>query len=112
MLRANNARLRRAAPVFAALGDDLRLTLVARLSQGESLSITRLAEGLPITRQAVTKHLHVLEDAGLVRGERRGREQRWALDPASLMQAQRYISAIAKQWGDALGRLKAYVEEE
>ena len=98
--------------MFAALGDDVRLSLVTRLSQGESLSITRLAGGLPITRQAITKHLHVLEQAGLVRCARSGREQRWALEPASLTEARRYLDMITQEWGDALGRLKAFVEEK
>lgn len=107
-----NPQVRHAAPVFAALGDEVRLSLVARLSRGAPLSISRLAEGLPITRQAVTKHLHVLEQAGLVRGERSGREQRWELQAASLAEARRYLDIITKQWGDALERLKAFVEEK
>jgi len=102
--------IRDAVPIFAALGDDVRLTLVARLSRGVPLSITQLSQKLPITRQAVTKHLHVLELAGLVRGERNGREQRWELDAASLEQAQHYLELVATQWGNALGRLKAFVE--
>jgi DNA-binding transcriptional ArsR family regulator len=109
--RISNLPIREAAPIFAALGDDVRLTLVARLSRGVPLSITQLSEKLPITRQAVTKHLHVLESAGLVKGERSGREQRWKLDPTSLRQAQRYLEQIARQWGDTLGRLKTFVEE-
>jgi DNA-binding transcriptional ArsR family regulator len=110
--RAINAQLREAAPVFAALGDDIRLSLVARLSRGEPLSITRLSQKLPITRQAVTKHLHVLADAGLVRTEKAGREQMWSLQPQALTEAQRCLDLITRQWGDALGRLKAFVEEE
>ena len=109
---ASNAQLRQAAPVFAALGDDVRLLLVARLSRGEPLSISRLSEGLPITRQAVTKHLLVLSGAGLVASERRGREQQWALKPNGIRDAERYLAIISKQWGDALGRLKAFVESE
>ena len=110
--RTVNAQLREAAPVFAALGDDVRLSLVARLSGGEPLSITRLSKGLPITRQAVTKHLHVLADAGLVKGAKSGREQMWELRPNSLKEAQRCLDLITKQWGEALGRLKALVEDE
>jgi len=109
--RTVNAQLKRSAPIFAALGDDVRLALVARLSRGEPLSITRLSEGLPITRQAVTKHLHVLEEAGLVSGEKSGREQMWSLQPKSLNEAQRCLGIISEQWGEALGRLKAFVEE-
>ena len=104
------ARLRLPAPVFAALGDELRLQLMARLSDGAPLSITRLSRGLPVTRQAVTKHLHVLAAAGLVRCRRAGREQQWQLDPASLAGAQEYLDSISSQWKAALGRLKALVE--
>jgi DNA-binding transcriptional ArsR family regulator len=110
--RTANAQLQEAAPVFAALGDDVRLSLLARLCGGEPLSIARLSEGLPITRQAVTKHLHVLEDAGLVKSAKSGREQIWILQPESLKEAQRCLDIITKQWGAALGRLKAFVEAE
>jgi DNA-binding transcriptional ArsR family regulator len=109
--RTVNSQIRHAAPVFAALGDDVRLSLVARLSQGEPLSITRLSEKLPITRQAVTKHLHVLADAGLVAVEKSGREQIWMLQPDALREAQQCLDTITRQWGDALERLKALVEE-
>lgn len=110
--RTPNLPIRDAAPVFAALGDDVRLTLVARLSKGVPLSITELSHKLPITRQAVTKHLHVLEAAGLVKGEKLGREQRWELDPDSLNQAEQWIATITREWANALGRLKAFVEEK
>ena len=110
--RTPNLPIRDAAPVFAALGDDVRLTLVARLSKGVPLSITELSHKLPITRQAVTKHLHVLEAAGLVRGEKLGREQRWELEPESLAQVQQWIDIISRQWSDALARLKNFVENE
>ena len=110
--RTPNLPIRDAAPVFAALGDDVRLTLVARLSKGVPLSITELSHKLPITRQAVTKHLHVLEAAGLVKGEKLGREQRWELEPESLAQVQQWIDIISRQWSDALARLKNFVENE
>ena len=110
--RTPNLPVREAAPLFAALGDDVRLTLVARLSKGVPLSITQLSDKLPITRQAVTKHLHVLASAGLVRGEKTGREQLWELDGQSLDQAQHYLDIIKRQWGDALLRLKHLVEED
>jgi DNA-binding transcriptional ArsR family regulator len=111
MSRRADARLRRAAPVFAALGDDVRLYLVARLSAGGPLSITRLAEGVPVTRQAVTKHLHVLEDAGLIAGARNGREQIWELRPDALAEARAALDTIGEQWENALGRLKELVED-
>lgn len=100
------------ASVFAALGDPTRLGLVARLCSGGPLSIARLTESTEVTRQAVTKHLHVLADAGLVRGMRQGRESVWELEPRKLEAARRYLDLISKRWDEALGRLKAAVEED
>jgi DNA-binding transcriptional ArsR family regulator len=100
------------APVFAALGDETRLRLVARLCGGEALSITQLAAGAGVTRQAITKHLHVLAGAGLIRGTREGREQHWQLEPRQLLEARRCLDLISRQWDDALGRLKASLESE
>jgi DNA-binding transcriptional ArsR family regulator len=74
------------------------------------MSITRLTSGLEITRQAITKHLHVLAGAGLVRGSRLGREQIWEIEPARLEEARRHLDHIAAQWDEALGRLKAALE--
>jgi DNA-binding transcriptional ArsR family regulator len=105
-----NAALAHSAPVFAALGDETRLQLVARLARGEPLSITRLAEGGAITRQAITKHLHVLAGAGLVQSARRGREQLWELNPRQLAEARRSLDLIGAQWDSALARLKASLE--
>jgi len=102
--------LRGSAPVFAALGDETRLRLVARLCAGEPQSITQLASGAAITRQAITKHLHVLAGAGLVRGIRQGREQLWELQPRQLQEARRALDLISRQWDDALARLKASLE--
>ncbi len=101
-----------AAPVFAALGDETRLGLVARLSAGERVSITRLTEGTEVTRQAVTRHLEVLEDAGLVRGTRRGRERLWELEPERIELARRSLDEISWWWDKKLAALKAKVEEE
>jgi DNA-binding transcriptional ArsR family regulator len=98
------------ASVFAALGDPTRLGLVARLCGGGPLSIVRLTEGAEVTRQAVTKHLHVLEDAGLVRSTRQGRERLWELEPRKLEAARRYLDLISRRWDEALSRLKAAVE--
>jgi DNA-binding transcriptional ArsR family regulator len=102
---------RRAAPVFAALGDETRLGLVQRLSGAGPMSIARLTEATEVTRQAVTKHLHVLEAAGLVRSARAGRESVWELTPAPLVDARGYLDQIAAQWDDVLARLRAFVEE-
>jgi DNA-binding transcriptional ArsR family regulator len=101
---------RHAAPVFAALGDEMRLKLVARLSTGGPGSIARLAAGLPVSRQAVTKHLEVLSAAGLARSTRRGRERIWELAPDRLADAHAYLDRISRQWDDALERLRRYVE--
>jgi DNA-binding transcriptional ArsR family regulator len=105
-------RLAWAAPVFAALGDETRLRLVARLCADGPLSITRLSEGAPVTRQAISKHLHALANAGVVRDARRGRERIWELEPRRLEEARRYLHQISDQWDAAMGRLKAFVEEE
>ncbi|HEU4539024.1 MAG TPA: metalloregulator ArsR/SmtB family transcription factor [Polyangiaceae bacterium] len=104
--------MRASAPVFAALGDATRLGLVARLCAGGPASIVRLSEGAGVTRQAVAKHLRVLEGAGLVRGERRGRENVWRLEPRRLEEARRSLDRISAQWDDALDRLKALVEAD
>jgi DNA-binding transcriptional ArsR family regulator len=98
------------APVFAALGDPTRLRLVARLCGGEPLSITQLATGSRVTRQAITKHLHVLEGAGLVQGFRQGRQQLWELNPQQWAEARRYLEQISRQWDEALARFKELVE--
>lgn len=112
-MTASAARsLKRAAPVFAALGDEVRLHVVGRLSDEGPLSIARLTENSGVTRQALTKHLRVLEDAGLVKGAREGRESVWELQPRRLEEARRHIDSISAQWDDTLGRLKAFVEAE
>lgn len=97
-------------PVFAALGDATRLSLVDRLSDGEARSIAALSADTEMTRQAVTKHLHVLEKAGLVSSVRVGREARYALEPARLGAARQYLDQVAAQWDAALTRLKRFVE--
>lgn len=101
---------RSVAPVFAALGDETRLALLARLSEGRPLSITRLARGSRVTRQAITKHLHVLANAGLARATRAGRERMWELEPERLDVARRYLEHVSDRWDDALARLKRLVE--
>ena len=100
------------AHIFAALGDETRLRLVSRLSHDGPLSITKLALGSLISRQAVTKHLRMMETAGLVRSKRRGRELIWRMDQERLQEARRYLDRIASQWDEALGRLRTLVEPE
>lgn len=101
-----------AVPVFAALGDATRLSLLGRLSVDGPLSITRLSEGTGVTRQAITRHLNALGDAGLLRNARRGRERVWELDLKRLEKARRYLDQIAAQWDAAADRLKAFVEND
>jgi DNA-binding transcriptional ArsR family regulator len=101
---------RASAPVFAALGDETRLQLVSRLCERGPLSIAKLTAGFDVTRQAITKHLHVLADAGLVRGTRDGRESVWELEPHRLAEARRHLDLISKRWDEALARLKSLVE--
>jgi DNA-binding transcriptional ArsR family regulator len=98
------------APLFAALGDATRLRIMGRLCEGEPLSIARLTEGEEVTRQAVTKHLHILREAGLVRGLRLGRESLWEPEPHRLDDARRCLDLISQQWDQALERLKVLVE--
>ena len=101
-----------AAPVFAALGDGTRLRLLRRLAVEGPLSITRLSEGTGVTRQAITRHLRTLGDAGLIRDRRRGRERLWELDPKQLEEAKRALDRIAMKWDDALDRLRTLVEDD
>ena len=103
--------LNRQAPVFAALGDPTRLALLARLSAGSRFSIARLTQDSRLTRQAITKHLKVLEEAGLVRSARRGRESLFELEPRPLDEARQAIDRISRQWDEALARLKSFVEK-
>ena len=108
---ARAAGLTRAEPIFAALGEETRLALVARLCARGPQSITRLTAGSAVTRQAITKHLHVLAGAGLVHDVRRGRERIWEIDAEGLDDARLWLEKISKRWDDALGRLKKLVEE-
>lgn len=105
-------RLAGTAPIFAALGDPARLRLVAKLCESGPQSIVRLTQGENISRQAITKHLHALSDAGLVRNRRSGRESLWSLETQRLAEAQRYLGQISARWDEALGRLKALVERD
>ena len=87
-----------------------RLRVVGRLCDEGPLSIARLTEGASVSRQAITKHLRVLEDAGLARSSRAGRETMWTLEPRRLDEAQRFLETVSARWDDALARLAAYVE--
>lgn len=98
------------APVFAALGDETRLSLVAKLCAGEPRSISQLTRGSGLTRQAITKHLHVLEKAEIVHSVHRGRESLFELNPAPIEEMKKYLGQVSEQWDQALARLKSFVE--
>lgn len=98
------------APIFAALGDPTRLALVSTLSDGQKRSIATLSSGSALTRQAVTKHLRVLEEAGLVQSSRSGRESLYSFRPERIGEARAYLDAVSRQWDDALSRLRTMVE--
>jgi len=104
--------LRKSAPIFAALGDETRLRLIAVLCAGGAMSITQLTSGTQITRQAVTKHLQVLAEAGLVRDVKTGRERLWEFELERLDEARRSLDIIAQQWDQALQSLQRAVEDE
>ncbi len=110
-MRTNAAATKRSASLFAALGDETRLRLLTRLSEGGALSISSLTEGSPVTRQGITKHLRVMQHAGLVRNHRHGRESVWQLERRRLEDARHYLDQISAQWDDALARLRSFVEE-
>ncbi|MGO1070005.1 ArsR/SmtB family transcription factor [Lysobacter sp. CA199] len=103
--------LRKSARLFGALGDETRLRLVIALCAGGALSIAQLTAGTQISRQAVTKHLQVLAEAGLVRDLKIGRERLWEFEPSQLDQARQSLERIALHWDQALLRLKAFVED-
>lgn len=111
-MSASRGKALQAAPVFAALGDTTRLRLVRRLSLEGPLSITRLSEGSGMTRQAITRHLHALGSAGLVRDTRAGREHVFSLDLKRLEVAREYLDHVSAQWDAAAARLRAFVEED
>ena len=104
-------KLSEAAPLFAALGDETRLQLVARLGSEGPLSIVRLSEGTQVTRQAISKHLAALADAGLVHGTRQGRERIWQLEPARLEKAREHLAQLSREWDRALERLQLFLKE-
>jgi DNA-binding transcriptional ArsR family regulator len=109
---ATVAQLRRQVPIFAALGDETRLSLLAQLCAEAPCSISRLAEDSPLTRQAITKHLRVLENAGLVRGEMAGRECLFEIELEPLEDAKAYLDLVVQRWDEALARLKKFVEKD
>src|SRR6187402_2121666 len=109
--RSSALKLSEAAPLFAALGDETRLKLVSRLCREGPLSIVRLSEGTDVTRQAITKHLRALAEAGLVHDTRQGRERIWELEPKRIEKARQHLDRISQQWEAAIGRLQAFLLE-
>ena len=105
------ARGREHAPVFAALGDETRLALIAKLSGGQPCSISQLTKGSKLTRQAITKHLRVLESVGIVHSVRAGRESLFEVDPAPIEEMREYLDFVSEQWDQALVRLKSFIED-
>jgi DNA-binding transcriptional ArsR family regulator len=99
------------ASVFAALGDETRLSVLTKLCNGVPQSISRLTAGTNLSRQAVTKHLRVLANAGVVRSVRIGRESLFELEPQPIEEVREYLDQISKQWDNALARLKSHVED-
>lgn len=97
------------AQAFAALGDPTRLDLVARLHERSGRSISELASGTPLTRQAVTKHLRVLEGAGLVEARREGRVARYEIRRERFDDIGAFLRVVSRQWDDALGRLESHL---
>jgi DNA-binding transcriptional ArsR family regulator len=106
------ARRRNQAPLFSALGDETRLSLVATLAAGAPRSITQLTQGSRLTRQAITKHLRVLEKAGIVQSVRSGRELLFEFEPGPMAGLRDYLAQVSEQWDQALSRLKAFVERQ
>ncbi|MGH9433333.1 MAG: ArsR/SmtB family transcription factor [Terriglobia bacterium] len=98
------------APVFAALGDETRLSLVAKLCGGQQRSISQLTEGSKLTRQAITRHLRVLERVEIVHSVRTGRESLFEFDPEPIEEIKKYLDLVSEQWDQALCRLKSFVE--
>ncbi len=108
---APSSSLEVSADLFAALGDETRLVLLREIARSGPVSLARLTEHTEVTRQAVTKHLRVLEGTGLVESKRDGRESLWRVKDARFEQAKRYLALIERQWDDAIDRLKTLIEE-
>jgi len=109
---ARAALLTQTAPVFAALGDPVRLAIVSRLCADGPLPTIRLKRGTRVTRQAVTKHLRVLEHVRLVRSDRVGRDRLWQIEAQQLAELRKYLEQISARWDMTLERLRSYVEDD
>jgi DNA-binding transcriptional ArsR family regulator len=98
------------APIFAALGDKTRLSLIAKLCSGKPRSISELAQDSALSRQAITKHLRVLENAGIVYSRRAGRESQYHFDPHPVEDVRKYLDLVSDQWDQTLARLMSFVD--
>src|ERR1044071_9123429 len=98
---------RAAAELFFALGDDTRLSVVRKLGTGTALSATALSDGAKVTRQAIVKHLQVLEGAGLVTHEKKGREVLFSLEARRLDEGREFLDGVSAGWDRAIERLRA-----
>tara|TARA_R110002049_G_scaffold4601_5_gene32206 strand:+ start:290027 stop:290365 length:339 start_codon:yes stop_codon:yes gene_type:complete len=112
MTNTSARRLQKNAPLFAALGDKTRLSLLVKLGEGQLHSVTSLAKGASLSRQAIRKHLSVLEDVGMVHGVKQGREHLFRYDPKPIEELRLSLAEISRQWDESLLRLKAFVEEK
>jgi DNA-binding transcriptional ArsR family regulator len=108
--RPSSARAK--AAIFAALGDETRLSLLSRLCSGQRYSIAELTEGTKLTRQAVTKHLRVLERVRIVHGTREGRQSLFQFEPQPVIEMKEYLELVSKEWDVALARLKTFAESD
>ena len=108
--RVHAARLQACAAIFAALGQETRLSLVTKLSEGHPCSISQLTEESKLTRQAITRHLRVLEEVGLVHSTPSGRESMFELDTRPFKDVGEYLEFVSEQWDQALARLKSFVK--
>jgi DNA-binding transcriptional ArsR family regulator len=107
-----SGRIAVGAPLFDALGDPNRLRIIVRLCDLGPSSTSQLTGVIPVTRQAASKHLQLLESAGLVTSSRRGRERVWTVQTEPLGRASDYLTQLSRRWDAAVDRLRAYVEED
>jgi len=107
-----NTQTATAAPLFDALGDANRLRIIVRLCDLGPSSTSQVTSVIPVTRQAASKHLALLENAGLVISSRRGRERIWTVRTEPLARASDYLIQLSRRWDAAVDRLRAFVEGE
>jgi DNA-binding transcriptional ArsR family regulator len=106
-----SATLDGAAPLFDALGDPTRLRIFTRLCDGGPSSTSQVMQVIPVSRQAVSKHLSMLEGVGLVHSRKHGRERIWRVRTQPLVQASDYLNQLSNRWDHAIERLRAFVED-